>query len=244
MSLYAFPLPSCLGPAQWRVIQATQIDMLLGSIANGLNSGGGFCAGSRIVVDHQRINGTSFVFSAALPALLAVSASEGIQHTLDPQHAARKHPRNPRDPRARRLHHNTLAPRLAHHPPPRAYAPRHASAPAPAPQCRRHRLRLRSSKAVEPRERCAARRAGVRYPDRGAAAAGYRGRGARAGRVDHARPPAEGPGGCRAASEHPPRCYCGAVAEGVRARGGRRQGGCREGPHEAQVSAGSTTERR
>ena len=52
--------------------------MLLGSVANGLNSSGGFCAGSRHVVDHQRINGTSFVFSAAVPALLAVSASEGI----------------------------------------------------------------------------------------------------------------------------------------------------------------------
>jgi serine palmitoyltransferase len=52
--------------------------MLLGSVANGLNAGGGFCAGSQIIVDHQRINGTSFVFSAALPALLAVSASEGI----------------------------------------------------------------------------------------------------------------------------------------------------------------------
>lgn len=52
--------------------------MLLGSLANGLNSSGGFCAGSRHVVEHQRINGTSFVFSAALPALLAVSASEGI----------------------------------------------------------------------------------------------------------------------------------------------------------------------
>src|SRR5260370_370851 len=52
--------------------------MLLGSVANGLNSAGGFCAGSRNVVDHQRINGTSFVFSAALPPLLAVSASEGI----------------------------------------------------------------------------------------------------------------------------------------------------------------------
>ena len=52
--------------------------MLLGSVANGLNSSGGFCAGSRIVVNHQRINGTSFVFSAAVPALLAVSASEGI----------------------------------------------------------------------------------------------------------------------------------------------------------------------
>ncbi|KAI9438095.1 hypothetical protein H4582DRAFT_2076682 [Lactarius indigo] len=45
---------------------------------NGLNSSGGFCAGSRIVVDHQRINGTSFVFSASVPALLAVSALEGI----------------------------------------------------------------------------------------------------------------------------------------------------------------------
>jgi len=52
--------------------------MIVGSVANGLNSSGGFCAGSRIVVDHQRINGTSFVFSAAVPALLAVSASEGI----------------------------------------------------------------------------------------------------------------------------------------------------------------------
>jgi len=52
--------------------------MLLGSIANGLASAGGFCAGSQIVVDHQRINGTSFVFSASMPALLAVSASEAI----------------------------------------------------------------------------------------------------------------------------------------------------------------------
>ena len=52
--------------------------MLIGSVANGLDSSGGFCAGLRIVGDHQRINGTSFVFSAAVPALLAVSASEGI----------------------------------------------------------------------------------------------------------------------------------------------------------------------
>jgi serine palmitoyltransferase len=52
--------------------------MLLGSCATGLASAGGFCAGSRTVVDHQRINGPSFVFSASMPALLAVSASEGI----------------------------------------------------------------------------------------------------------------------------------------------------------------------
>ncbi|KAG8956945.1 serine palmitoyltransferase component, partial [Tulasnella sp. 419] len=59
-------------------VPASQIDMLVGSMANGLCATGGFCAGSRVVVDHQRINGTGFVFSAAMPALLAVSASEGI----------------------------------------------------------------------------------------------------------------------------------------------------------------------
>lgn len=70
--------------------------MLVGSIATGLSSCGGFCAGSNIVVNHQvrscsykhvtrsqvivhqRINGTSFVFSAAMPAVLTVAASEGI----------------------------------------------------------------------------------------------------------------------------------------------------------------------
>lgn len=57
---------------------ATSIDMLVGSMANGLCASGGFCAGSKVVVDHQRINSTSFVFSAAMPALLAVSASVAI----------------------------------------------------------------------------------------------------------------------------------------------------------------------
>ncbi|RXW22768.1 hypothetical protein EST38_g3074 [Candolleomyces aberdarensis] len=59
-------------------VPASKVDMLIGSCAIGLCAGGGFCAGSNIVVDHQRINGPSFVFSAAMPALLAVSASEGI----------------------------------------------------------------------------------------------------------------------------------------------------------------------
>ena len=68
---------------QIELAQATKIDMLIGSVANGLNSSGGFCAGSRTVVDHQRINGTSFVFSAAVPALLAVSASEDIHILLN-----------------------------------------------------------------------------------------------------------------------------------------------------------------
>jgi serine palmitoyltransferase len=52
--------------------------MIIGSVATSLAAGGGFCAGSQVVVDHQRINGTAFVFSASMPGLLATSASEGI----------------------------------------------------------------------------------------------------------------------------------------------------------------------
>ncbi|KAH9044009.1 hypothetical protein EDB84DRAFT_1638129 [Lactarius hengduanensis] len=57
---------------------ATQIDMIIGSVPTRADSLDGFCAGSLIVVDHQHINSTSFVFFAAVPALLMVSASEGI----------------------------------------------------------------------------------------------------------------------------------------------------------------------
>ena len=59
-------------------VPAPDVDIFIGSMAAGLNSAGGFCAGSRVVTEHQRINGTSFVFSAAMPALLTVAASEGI----------------------------------------------------------------------------------------------------------------------------------------------------------------------
>ncbi|KAI5118364.1 hypothetical protein M0805_004336 [Coniferiporia weirii] len=59
-------------------VSATSVDMIVGSMANTLCAAGGFCAASRVVVEHQRINGTSFVFSAAMPALLAASASESI----------------------------------------------------------------------------------------------------------------------------------------------------------------------
>ena len=51
--------------------------MLIGSVTNGLSSSGGFSAGSRVVVDHQRINGTALVFSAAVSALLAPWQSPG-----------------------------------------------------------------------------------------------------------------------------------------------------------------------
>lgn len=63
-------------------VPANEIDMLVGSMANTLGSAGGFCAGTEEVVFHQRINGTAFVFSAALPAMMAVASSTAIQHLI------------------------------------------------------------------------------------------------------------------------------------------------------------------
>ena len=57
--------------------------MIIGSLAAGLCAGGGFCAGSDEVVEHQRISAPSYTFSAALPALLATTASETLRLLQD-----------------------------------------------------------------------------------------------------------------------------------------------------------------
>ncbi|OCF42571.1 serine palmitoyltransferase [Kwoniella heveanensis CBS 569] len=59
-------------------VPATEVDMLLGSMSNGLATGGGFCAGSSVVCSHQRINSSASVFSASLPAMLATTASAAV----------------------------------------------------------------------------------------------------------------------------------------------------------------------
>ncbi|KAF9186001.1 serine palmitoyltransferase component [Haplosporangium sp. Z 767] len=59
-------------------ISPKEVDMIVGSMANTLSSAGGFCAGPKEVVDHQRLSGQAFVFSASIPAMLAVCASEAI----------------------------------------------------------------------------------------------------------------------------------------------------------------------
>ncbi|KAK2938914.1 hypothetical protein FoTM2_002132 [Fusarium oxysporum f. sp. vasinfectum] len=54
------------------------VDMIIGSLAGPLCAGGGFCAGPKDVVEHQRITSSAYTFSAALPAMLAVTASETL----------------------------------------------------------------------------------------------------------------------------------------------------------------------
>ena len=84
---------------------------------------------------------------------------------------------------------------------------------------------------------CTARATAVQYRRRGADVAGYRGRGARARRVDHAYAPSPPEGARRSEAEHSS-CRCGgaAVSQGVRARGRREKGWGHDSACEAEMS--------
>ncbi|KAI1332219.1 aminotransferase class I and II [Xylariaceae sp. FL0255] len=59
-------------------VDSEAVDMIIGSLSGPLCSAGGFCAGSNDVVRHQRINSVAYTYSAALPAMSAVTASETL----------------------------------------------------------------------------------------------------------------------------------------------------------------------
>jgi len=67
------------GATEHQNIDATHVDMLIGSLSHAICAGGGFCAGTSEVVEHQRISSSAYVFSAALPAMLSVAAAESVR---------------------------------------------------------------------------------------------------------------------------------------------------------------------
>ncbi|KAL6721146.1 serine palmitoyltransferase component [Lecanora helva] len=64
------------GITEQQNVDAAEVDMIIGSLAGPLCAGGGFCAGSDEIVEHQRISASAYTYSAALPAMLATTASE------------------------------------------------------------------------------------------------------------------------------------------------------------------------
>ena len=66
------------GITEHQNVDVAEVDMIIGSLAGPLCGGGGFCAGSDEIVEHQRISAAAYTFSAALPAMLATTASEVI----------------------------------------------------------------------------------------------------------------------------------------------------------------------
>lgn len=55
-----------------------EVDMIMASMEYALGTGGGFCVGSSFVIEHQRLSGQGYCFSASLPPFLAVAAYAGI----------------------------------------------------------------------------------------------------------------------------------------------------------------------
>lgn len=66
------------GVTEHQNVDPTQVDMIVGGLAGALSSGGGFCASTEEIVEHQRLSAAAYTFSAALPALLATTASETV----------------------------------------------------------------------------------------------------------------------------------------------------------------------
>lgn len=66
------------GLTEFQNVDPQQVDMIVGSLSGPLCAGGGFCAGAKDVVEHQRITSSAYTYSAALPAMLAMTASETV----------------------------------------------------------------------------------------------------------------------------------------------------------------------
>eukprot|EP00656_Telonema_subtile_P048734 TRINITY_DN5887_c0_g2_i1.p1 TRINITY_DN5887_c0_g2~~TRINITY_DN5887_c0_g2_i1.p1 ORF type:complete len:825 (+),score=214.87 TRINITY_DN5887_c0_g2_i1:146-2620(+) len=59
-------------------IPTTVCDILVGSLETACAASGGFCCGTDMIVDHQRLSGAGYVFSASLPPFLCTAASQAL----------------------------------------------------------------------------------------------------------------------------------------------------------------------
>lgn len=48
------------------------------SLDTAMASVGGFCAGKGYIIDHQRLSGLGYCFSASVPPMMAVAAIEAL----------------------------------------------------------------------------------------------------------------------------------------------------------------------
>merc|ERR1711998_273359 len=59
-------------------VSVNEIDILNVSLETALGSVGGVCVGTREVVDHQRLSGAGYCFSAAAPPFLSTVAMKSL----------------------------------------------------------------------------------------------------------------------------------------------------------------------
>jgi len=61
-------------------ISIDEADLVCASLEHAIGSNGGFACGTSFVVDHQRLSGLGYCFSASLPPMLASAANAAVQH--------------------------------------------------------------------------------------------------------------------------------------------------------------------
>jgi serine palmitoyltransferase len=66
------------GVSEFYQTNPKDIDMIIGSLSHTLGLSGGFCASNDIAIEHQRLSGSAYVFSAALPPLFATAGIEAL----------------------------------------------------------------------------------------------------------------------------------------------------------------------
>ncbi|KAK3089463.1 hypothetical protein FSP39_003823 [Pinctada imbricata] len=60
-------------------VSGDEIDLIAASLENAIGSSGGFCCGKKYVIDHQRLSGLGYCFSASLPPMLATAAIQSLK---------------------------------------------------------------------------------------------------------------------------------------------------------------------
>ncbi|CAG9794080.1 unnamed protein product [Diatraea saccharalis] len=55
-----------------------EIDLIVGSLEHSFATSGGFCAGTHFIVEHQRLSGLGYCFSASLPPMLTQAAISAL----------------------------------------------------------------------------------------------------------------------------------------------------------------------
>ena len=67
------------GTVERCAVRITDIDILIGSLEHAFGAVGGFCAGRGDIIEHQRLYGDGYCFSASAPACLTTAAYKAIE---------------------------------------------------------------------------------------------------------------------------------------------------------------------
>ena len=79
VSFGAMPGPAGRGACEAAGLVPEDVDVVTSSLGNTIGSVGGFCIGSKQVINHQRLNAAGYCFSASLPPYLAAGALEALR---------------------------------------------------------------------------------------------------------------------------------------------------------------------